>query len=71
MKKLKLNLSSLGSAEVLTRDQLKKVMGGSSLGSLCGSGCSGICNTTCNGRPATGQCRNSSSLGCVCASACV
>lgn len=33
MKKLKLNLQSIGSAEVLSREQLKTIMGGSGAGS--------------------------------------
>ena len=42
MKKLKLDLQQLKGAEVLTREQLKKVLGGDS-----GSG-DGSCETTCN-----------------------
>jgi len=38
MKKLKLNQNSFAGAEVLTRAQLKKVMGGSGSGGCGGSG---------------------------------
>lgn len=37
MKKLKLNLQNLEGAEVLTREQLKMVMGGFEQGSGCGN----------------------------------
>lgn len=65
MKKLKLNLSNLEGAEVLTREQLKKVMGGSGSGDLCPSNCSGGCK---NDEGHTGNCRKRESDGtCWCA----
>jgi hypothetical protein len=39
MKKLKLNLSQMKGAEVLTREQLKKVTGGSGGSGVAGDGC--------------------------------
>ena len=47
MKKLKLKALELGATEVLTREQMKNLLGGNSRadGDFCGtgSGCSGTC----------------------------
>lgn len=50
MKKLKLNLQHLENVEVLTRSQLKKVLGGFvALGSVnCGVACGGDYGGTCD-----------------------
>ena len=50
MKKLKLNELNLGNAEVLTREELKKVLGGMGSGSG-GTNCTDSCETDsdCNG----------------------
>ncbi|MDB5122405.1 MAG: hypothetical protein JWP94_534 [Mucilaginibacter sp.] len=54
MKKLKLKALQLGAKEVLTRAQLKNVLGGSSSGSgtavSCRSGCAVTNSTTVNGQ---------------------
>lgn len=54
MKKLKLQTLQFGAKEVLTRDQLKKIMGGSGSGSGSGAGqCYYSCTYTLNGSTQT------------------
>ncbi len=69
MKKLKLNLPRLEGAEVLTREQLKKVLGGDGSGGTdCGgSGCpSAHCEViVAGGHGANGQCMTTA-YGCEC-----
>lgn len=45
MKKLKLNVANLGATEILTREELKKVLGGADTGS--GSGSETCTNNAC------------------------
>lgn len=56
MKKLKLNFQDFGNTEVLTREQLKKIVGGDGSGGPCvTNGCSRICHyTTYNNDPVWG-----------------
>ena len=69
MKKLKLNVAELGATEILTREELKKVLGGTGSGSGSGSGedkCAGYSTTcgnnhqqySCNYRESTKDCYN-------------
>lgn len=68
MKKLKLNISNLQSAEILTREQLKKVMGGLASGS--GAACPSDCSGSCTAGGANGKCRwTSDKKTCYCATA--
>lgn len=63
MKKLKLNLSQFEGAEVLSREQLKKVIGGDD-GSDAGNDCNVYCGDgaghTCNSK---GKCPDCSDAG--------
>lgn len=73
MKKLKLNFSNFETAEVLTRDELKKIVGGDESGSgvVCNrEWCVGDCVKMCGGEPTMGTCYSTSSGGCACAVAC-
>jgi hypothetical protein len=75
MKKLKLKALELGAKEVLSRDQLKNVLGGSGSGGSGGSGgnnlpsctasCSGGTSVTCYGHPGGSGCSATDNLGCV------
>ena len=60
MKKLKLKALELGATEVLTRDQLKNVLGGyGSTGCGANGTCSGTCiepGMTCGYEPSDGTC---------------
>lgn len=53
MKKIRLNVADLGATEILTREQLKSVFGGSGSGSGSGSSnsCSGLTKDSCNYQP--------------------
>jgi len=55
MKKLKLKAIKLAAKEVLTRDQLKNIIGGDGSGD-CGSNCFGTCYISCNGNWGWGTC---------------
>lgn len=74
MKKLKLNFSNFETAEVLTRDELKKIVGGdvgSGYGCLQGLGiCYGTCLTYCFGEVVGGQCVKREGGECGCAASC-
>ena len=50
MKKLKLNVAELGATEILTREELKKVLGGAGSGSGSGSGneCTSLSKDACS-----------------------
>lgn len=63
MKKLKLKALQLGEVEVLTREQMKNLLGGNQLANadFCGtgSGCSGTCiepGMSCGTEPEGGSC---------------
>lgn len=61
MKKLKLNLRQLENAEVLTRSQLKNVLGGDAVSSTytkCGT------NISCSGKAEFEACGSSGNCGC-------
>jgi hypothetical protein len=74
MKKLKLAAIHLAAKEVLTRAQLKHVMGGDDPGSgggfWCDSNCLVSCQIECNGDLLWGQCRRQNTGDCVCVVAC-
>ncbi len=62
MKKLKLKVQELGATELLTREQMKKVLGGTAQGSGCSitnGACGGICiepDMSCGYEPGFGGC---------------
>lgn len=61
MKKIRLNVANLEATEVLSRDQLKSIFGGSggsSSGSGSGSSGSTNCSTTCKGTSDTIEIEN-------------
>jgi hypothetical protein len=79
MKKLKLNFSNLKDAEILTREDLKKVMGGDAgsgsgtCSSLTSSQCtsSTACKANCNGVLTSGNCTWSTAFSkCYCSVVC-
>lgn len=62
MKKLNLNVADLGATEILSRDELKKVLGGTGTGST-GSG-GGACNSKCSTSSDCGSvCQNCVTIG--------
>jgi len=67
MKKLKLKALELGANELLSREQLKNVLGGDGSGGGSGSGCwSSSCYKCCTPDLKTcGQCNTSGSGGCL------
>lgn len=62
MKKLKLNLQNIKSTEVLTREQLKKIMGGTGSGSA-GVGWTAKCEAKCKNSTIT--CYGYNHIGCA------
>jgi hypothetical protein len=75
MRKLKLSELNLGSAEVLSREQLKKVLGGlsSDIGGCNGlpEGCMGTCTLFCGGQVFQGTCELSNhNTQCSCVGGC-
>lgn len=48
MRKLKLNVANLGATEILTREELKKVLGGVDAGSGSGSGVKSCAESDCS-----------------------
>ncbi|HAO08399.1 MAG TPA: hypothetical protein DCQ50_15770 [Chryseobacterium sp.] len=65
MKKLKLNLSNIEGAEMLTREQLKKIVGGTG-GSDCGMGVWETCAGQGLGvNPVTCECSKLVRTGCL------
>ena len=70
MKKLKLNVANLRATEILTRDELKKVLGGADAGSGSGSAYSDSCyyyGTYCGTKQGT-SCKTSSGASGKCKS---
>jgi natural product precursor len=76
MKKLKLKALNFGADQVLSREQLKNVLGGDGSGGQCGSSRTGclvgvFCYLSCNGNNTQGTCGQMSTYGnCNCAVAC-
>lgn len=75
MKRLKLNALNLKGAQLLTREELKKVLGGSvdpGTGGQCGDNCDAAsCKVECNGSTVNGSCKLSSTTSkCYCSGGC-
>lgn len=71
MKKLKLNIEKLEGAEMLTRDQLKNVMGGMVPYTFIQPDCGTVCTSDQNCKGAQGGCTTcwTSTLGSFCSNA--
>jgi hypothetical protein len=73
MKKIRLNVADLDATEILSRDQLKTVFGGSGSGSDTTTGCpsSGTCSGSCKDSYGVGgtcmTVKNGPLAGCRCA----
>lgn len=73
MKKLTFNFNALEGAAVLTRDQLKMVIGGDdgSGAAKCNAECSGSCTLSAPCEGQTGTCKKSETLNkCFCQGGC-